>query len=404
MSVKSGIELGLLLKRYDNVTNSVHEGIIATDENGRIIHCNSSAGKLLGIGVDEVLGRQLSSILPDLPRIQSLAKNKSIETEICYRQKGGKKYFLATVAPVRAADDETLRGITLSFRNLSEVQSYAARLLNGSSRYSFDDIQGVSPVIASLKQKLGRTALTSSTVLIRGESGTGKELFAHAVHSASNRALRPFIAINCSAIPESLLESELFGYDEGAFTGAKKDGKPGKFELARGGTIFLDEIGDMPLHLQSKLLRVLESLSIERLGGTEPITIDVRIIAATHRNLEEMIERREFREDLYYRLNVIPVLVPPLRERPEDIPVLIEHFLNIYCKKLERDPQEFDPWARTILNNYSWPGNVRELQNTIEYAINMSERGQLITVEHLPAKDFSCKRGIPSGPDTRQFK
>jgi transcriptional regulator with PAS, ATPase and Fis domain len=240
--------------------------------------------------------------------------------------------------------------------------------------------------IESAKQKLGKAALTNSTVLIRGESGTGKELFAHSVHSASNRALRPFIAINCSAIPETLLESELFGYDEGAFTGAKKGGKPGKFELARGGTIFLDEIGDMPLHLQSKLLRVLESGSMERVGGTEPITVDVRIIAATHRNLEEMIERREFREDLYYRLSVIPVFIPSLRERPEDIPVLIAHFLSTYCKKLERDLKELDQQTRAILINYPWPGNVRELQNTLEYAINMSELGQLITVEQLPQR------------------
>jgi transcriptional regulator with PAS, ATPase and Fis domain len=383
---KTRDELGLLLKRYDNVTNSVQEGIIATDESGRVIHCNLSAGSLLGIEVGETLGKQLSSIFPDLPEVAYIIKKKIIVTELCCRYKEGKRYFLASVAPVMAENDETLRGITLSFRSLSEVQSYAIKMVNGRSRYSFDDIQGISVALEEVKQKLGKAALTNSTILIRGESGTGKELFAHSVHSASNRVLRPFIAINCSAIPESLLESELFGYDEGAFTGAKKGGKPGKFELTGGGTLFLDEIGDMPLHLQSKLLRVLESHSIERVGGTESITVDVRIIAATHRNLEAMIERREFRDDLYYRLSVIPVFVPPLRERPEDIPVMIDHFLNTYCKKFERDSQALDLRARTILTNYSWPGNVRELQNTIEYAVNMSELGQMITVEHLPQR------------------
>ena len=380
-------KLNVLLERYDNVVNSVHEGIIATDDNGQVIHLNRSAANLLGLESTQILGTTISDLFSGLPLLDDvLVRNKRLETEISYQYKRKKRYFLATVVPTIARDSQKIRGATISLRNLSEVQSYATKLVGEYSKYSFDDIQGESQGIRRVKEKLRKAALTDSTILIRGESGTGKELFAHSVHSASHRAKRPFLAINCSAIPESLLESELFGYEEGAFTGAKKGGKPGKFELANGGTLFLDEIGDMPLHLQSKLLRVLESRSIERVGGTEPINIDVRIIAATNRNLEEMVERREYRGDLYYRLSVIPVFVPPLRDRREDIPCLINHFLAKYCTKMERDIQELDPIVKARLINYDWPGNVRELQNAVEYAINMSEPGESILLEHLPQR------------------
>jgi len=383
---KAQDQLNVLLKRYDNVVNSVHEGIISTDQKGRIIHCNQSSCSLLGSGPDQFIGRRLNELFPDLPPEKIRNKNQPLETEVCYRYKGRKVYFLATIVPVLAQGSVTPRGVTVSLRNIEEVRSYAARLVGEYSKYSFDDILGVSPGILQAKASLGRAARTDSTILIRGESGTGKEIFAHAVHAAGYRSKGPFVAINCSAIPESLLESELFGYMEGAFTGAKKGGKPGKFELAEGGTLFLDEIGDMPIHLQSKLLRVLENRSIERVGGTEPLPVDVRIIAATNQNLEEMVDRHEFRGDLYYRLSVIPVFIPPLRERKEDIPVLIDHFLEKYGQKLARGTQELDERSTRTLIGYDWPGNVRELQNAIEYAINMSEPGQTITVDHLPQR------------------
>jgi PAS domain S-box-containing protein len=380
-------QLNVLLKRYNYVINSVHEGIIATDSDNNIVHMNRSASRLLELEEDRVLGKSILSLFPDLNI--SFADERPLETELDYKKtsKSRKKSFMATVVPILGENKEHM-GVNISIRNLSEVQSYASRLMGSFSKYSFDDIQGNSLALKQIKESLRKAALTDSTILIRGESGTGKELFAHAVHTASYRVDKNFIALNCSAIPDSLLESELFGYEEGAFTGAKKGGKPGKFELARGGTIFLDEIGDMPLHLQSKLLRVLENRVIERVGGIEQIPIDVRIIAATNRNLEEMVENHEFRDDLYYRLSVIPVFIPPLRERKEDIPILIEHFLAKYSKHMGRSLQRIDPQVQKMLLHYSWPGNIRELQNTIEYAINMSEDGQMIGMEHLPNRLF----------------
>ncbi|MCX7766745.1 MAG: sigma-54 dependent transcriptional regulator, partial [Candidatus Sumerlaeia bacterium] len=222
------------------------------------------------------------------------------------------------------------------------------------------------------------------TVLICGESGTGKELIARAIHYHSPRANNPLIVVNCAAIPEELLESELFGYVKGAFTGAYTS-KQGRFELAHTGTIFLDEIGDMSLRLQSKILRLLEEREIEPLGATRTIKIDVRIIAATNKNLEEAVRKNQFREDLYYRLHVVPIYVPPLRERLEDLPLLINHFVNIYNKKLGRNVQGFSPAAIEVLSKYHWPGNVRELENLVEQMIVIYSQG-IIDIEHLPDK------------------
>lgn len=382
-------ELNLSIKRYDNVVNSVAEAIIVTNQAGNIIHLNRSAVNWLSVELKDVVGHHLTSLFPDLTISDDvLEKRKKIETELSYQPKSKtkKEYFLATIMPVLTQDEKEVRGATISLRNLNDVHSYAAKFVGEYNKYTFEDIQGKSEGIDLVKSKLQKAARTDSTILIRGESGTGKELFAHAIHGASFRRNAPFVAINCSAIPETLMESELFGYEEGAFTGAKKGGKPGKFELAAGGTLFLDEIGDMPLHLQSKLLRVLENHSIVRVGGIDSIAIDVRIIAATNRNLEEMVETREFRGDLYYRLSVIPVFIPPLRERKEDILILIEYFLDKHRKILNRDRQLLDSSTLEFLLNYHWPGNARELQNAIEYAVNMSESGQQILPEHLPQR------------------
>ncbi|MEN6326782.1 MAG: sigma 54-interacting transcriptional regulator [Syntrophomonas sp.] len=382
-------ELTVLLKRYNYVIDSVHEGIIATDSDNNIVHINRSASRLLEVSEERLLGKAITSIFPDLDLSNDQSHKFPLETELDYRKTGKnrKKNFMGTVVSIRGNNSQHM-GFNISIRNLSEVQSYASRLMGSYGKYNFDDIQGNSLALLQVKENLRKAALTDSTIVIRGESGTGKELFAHGVHNASYRADKNFIAINCSAIPDSLLESELFGYEEGAFTGAKKGGKPGKFELAKGGSIFLDEIGDMPLHLQSKLLRVLENRVIERVGGIEHIPIDVRIIAATNRNLEEMVMNHEFRDDLYYRLSVIPVFIPPLRERKEDIPILIEHFLKKFSIHMGRNPQKLDPQVQNFLVNFRWPGNIRELQNTIEYALNMSPDGHVITMEHLPSRLF----------------
>jgi transcriptional regulator with PAS, ATPase and Fis domain len=236
-----------------------------------------------------------------------------------------------------------------------------------------------------------KTAKGSSSVLILGESGTGKELFAHAIHNASSRCHGPFIKVNCAAIPEGLLESELFGYEEGAFSGARKGGKPGKMELANGGTLFLDEIGDMPLSMQVKMLRVLQEREFERVGGTKTIKLDVRVITATNKELEELASTGQFRCDLYYRLNIVSLTIPPLRERKDDIPLLCEMLLRKINHKLECFVDTISPECMARLTAYHWPGNVRELENVLERAVNIMDEGVCILVEHLPSSILTPK-------------
>ncbi|HFB68472.1 MAG TPA: sigma-54-dependent Fis family transcriptional regulator, partial [Calditrichae bacterium] len=251
-----------------------------------------------------------------------------------------------------------------------------------SETYRFENIIGVSGKMQEVFRKIRKVASSDATVLIRGESGTGKELIARAIHFHSPRSDAPLVEINCASIPETLLESELFGHEKGAFTGAYKQ-KKGKFEIANGGTLFLDEIGELPLTLQAKLLRVLQDGRFTRVGGVENIEVNVRLIAATNANLEELLEAGKFREDLYYRLNVIPILIPPLRERLEDIGPLTDFFIQKYARKNKKHIKGISQEARYILMNYDWPGNVRELENAIENAVVMAE-GDIITPSDLP--------------------
>jgi formate hydrogenlyase transcriptional activator len=232
----------------------------------------------------------------------------------------------------------------------------------------FEQLVGKSSALEAVLEQVQRVAPTGSTVLIQGETGTGKELIARAVHDFSSRFARPFIKLNCAAIPFDLLESELFGHEKGAFTGAIAQ-KVGRFELADKGTLFLDEVGDIPLALQPKLLRVLQEQEFERLGGTRTHQVDVRLVAATNRNLVEMVKRNEFRSDLYYRLNVFPVPLPPLRERREDIPALVEHFVEIYARRMDKQIEHISPETMSALTSYQWPGNIRELQNFVERSV-----------------------------------
>lgn len=250
----------------------------------------------------------------------------------------------------------------------------------------FSNIIGNSEVMKGVIEKGKKIARGNANVLVAGESGTGKELLSRAIHFESSRGTGPFIAINCGAIPEALLESELFGYSSGAFTGANKNGKIGKFQLANKGTIFLDEIGDMPLQLQVKLLRVLQDKIVIPIGSNKPISIDIRIISATNKNLEAMVRGGKFREDLYYRLNVIPIELPPLRKRKEDIPILIQYLLNRYCSVYHEKKPEISTEAMDRLTQYPWSGNIRELENTIEYIVNMLQGDLIVRLEHLPDK------------------
>lgn|GEM_PF-953857 len=252
-------------------------------------------------------------------------------------------------------------------------------------RYTQDDILGVSPAIQRARLALQQIARMESTVLLSGETGTGKELFAHALHHLSNRRSGPFVAVNAAAIPEQLLESELFGYSSGAFTGAKKDGHRGRFQQANGGTLFLDEIGDLPLSLQAKLLRVLQEGEVDPIGGETPQQVDVRLVVASHRNLGQLVRDGVFRSDLYFRLNVVNIPIPPLRERPEDIPVLAERFLQDLCARYGVAPKHFSMDAMDLLRSYSWPGNVRELKNMAEHAFVFTP-GETIYPANLPVE------------------
>ncbi|HEX15679.1 MAG TPA: AAA family ATPase, partial [Deltaproteobacteria bacterium] len=266
-----------------------------------------------------------------------------------------------------------------TFRDLSALKELQDEV---REKYTFGDIVTRNPRMLEILKVLPEVAVSDATVLIQGESGTGKELFARAIHDLSPRKDGPLVKVNCAAVPETLLESELFGYVKGAFTDAKRD-KPGRFKLAEGGTIFLDEIGDMPLALQAKLLRVLESKEYEPLGATKTERADVRVVAATNRDLERMVKEGQFREDLYYRLNVFKIALPPLRERSEDIPLLVEHFIAKLNRKTGKDIQGLNEEAMRLLLDHPWPGNVRELENVLEHAFILC-KDRWIRPEHLP--------------------
>ncbi|MBC2722984.1 sigma 54-interacting transcriptional regulator [Desulfosporosinus sp.] len=365
--------LSLMANQFSAVINSIVEGLIAIDQAGFITDINKSAEKLLNISSLEACGQHISDIFPEFsaPKVLKFGQQYA-EQEIKYKNKDEISLFISTITPIKK--DQHIIGLVISFRTIREMRKLAGRLIREDRKYSLDGILGTSNCMTMLKQKMQLVAGTDSTILITGESGTGKELFARAIHEESHRKNGPFIAINCGAIPETLLESELFGYEEGAFTGASRGGKPGKFELANGGTIFLDEIGDMPMHLQVKLLRVLQEVEIERIGGVKPVWVDVRIIAATNRNLEEMIKEKLFRSDLFYRLSVIPFYVPPLRERKEDLILLLHHFLDKYNLILGKQVTGFTQEVQRKMLAYPWLGNVRELENAVEYAVNIATK------------------------------
>lgn len=380
---QSALKLENSLEKNIAILNAVHDGVIAIDQHGIIEQINHSASIFFHIDSEHYIGKNINHLLPESILDDITAGTKQfVDKEVGIALNNKTKYVFLTSQPVNR---NTLSGgAVLSFKNSKEVTSLARNFnLSGTQPINFDNIIGQGTSIKSVKDLSRRVAIGDSTVLIRGESGTGKELFARAIHNESLRSNGPFIAVNCAAIPEPLLESELFGYVEGAFTGARRGGKPGKCELAVGGTLFLDEVGDIPLFLQSKFLRMLQERTIERVGGTKTIPIDVRIIAATHRNLESMIENKEFREDLYYRINVIPIVLPPLRERREDIYSISKHFLNKYAMRMNKNITDISTGAIDALGSYSWPGNIRELENSIEYAVNV-ETTNIIMLNSLP--------------------
>jgi transcriptional regulator with PAS, ATPase and Fis domain len=408
--LKEALEQNRLL---DSILNSAYEDVGAVDREGRVIYANEKGALRLGIDRRAIIGRFMREIRSDC-LMEKVARSGVPQMGKLWHVKD--KFVPVMVLPL--IENGEVKGAVCKsvFRDLSEAEDFIKKIRpycrqtikvnpvsgNGSagSRYTFDDIVGESPAMKAAKELARRSALTEATVLLLGESGTGKELFAHAIHSASPRKDGPFLRVNCASIPEPLLESELFGYEEGAFTGARKGGKPGKFELANGGTIFLDEVGDMSLNMQAKLLRVLQEGEIEKVGGTQTRQVDVRVIAATNQDLKAKVQRGEFREDLYYRLEVILIRIPPLRERLEDIHLLVSHLVSRLCAKYGKDPFQIAPPVFEILKAYSWPGNVRELGNVLEGAVCLADK-QVIGAADLPPH-FVERTGktccLPAGP------
>lgn len=355
------------------ITDEVEEAVVILDKNYNISHLNRKAMDILNIENNDNLEMNIES-----------TGNYFLDEEEYKVLFNNKEYFL--IGTVNDIEIEEKYKYIFIFNESKTVKNKINKLVNINDDGIFDNVLGSSSKIMNIKKKIMRFAESTSTVLITGESGSGKEMFARAIHKASKRSEGPFIAVNCGAIPENLLESELFGYVKGAFTGADSKGKIGKFELANGGTIFLDEIGNMPFYMQVKLLRAIQERELMSVGSNESIKVDIRIIAATNRNLEELIEEGSFREDLYYRLSVIPIEIPPLRQRIEDIKLLTYNFANKYSKLFDRDFIGIDGEIWNYLLKYSWPGNIRELQNAVEFMINMMDTSGVINKETIPKR------------------
>lgn len=395
MESKELNELQEKVRFYETILDNIYNGVMITDPEGKIIFFSKTYGNFLGIDPKGTIGKHCTEVIENT-RMHIVAKTGVPEIDQPHPIKGqdmvvqripiklnGK--LLAVYGQVMFKNVRDVHTLARKLNVLeSKVEFYEKELENlRSSKYTINNIVGKSEKIVELKRLALKAAKTNAPVLLIGESGTGKELFAHAIHHASDRRTHPFIRLNCAAIPKDLLEAELFGYEPGAFTGAGTKGKPGKFELAHRGSIFLDEISDLPPEMQPKLLRVLEEKEMERLGGTRLTKCNFRLIAATHENLERCVEEGRFRKDLYYRLNVIPIHIPPLRERKEDIPFISEHLIQIINKDLGTHVTEISPEVINIFQHYDWPGNVRELANILERIIYITE-GDTIQFRHLP--------------------
>jgi transcriptional regulator with PAS, ATPase and Fis domain len=370
----------------ETVLEVAYEGVAVVDEAGMITLANGRFCNKVGAEKDQVLGGHIDRFIPmaddQLPlRVMEINGKPCVVSALPIIKEGNTKGVVVKIYE----DLDQLADIVQQINRINiQLNYYKDELykVNGTS-YTVGSIVCRDERMATLKSQVMQVGRSNSTVLVTGESGTGKELFAHSIHNASNRRKEPFIKVNCSAIPAELAEAELFGYEDGAFTGARKQGKPGKFELADGGTIFLDEIGDMPLVLQSKLLRVIQDKEIERIGGIKSRKVDVRIIAATNRDLKRMAGEGTFREDLYFRINVVELKIPPLRERQNDIPLLVDTFIKKYNRLLTRRVEGVSDQAMEALTCYGWPGNIRELENIVERMLNYRESG-LIELQDLP--------------------
>jgi transcriptional regulator with PAS, ATPase and Fis domain len=389
-------EISMYKSVLEQILENAYEGVVVTDATGKIIMLNNAYANYLGIDAQAAIGKHVTEVI-DNTRVHTVVQ--SGVAEFGKLQRIGSHKAVVTRLPIMF-NQEIVAGVGIvHYRELQDMKELLDKLNSletelaqikqeyGGQRvthYTIQDIVGESLQVIALKKQIRKAADSNSTVLILGENGTGKELVAHAIHFLSARSHKPFVRINCAAIPADILESELFGYVGGAFTGSNRGGKKGKIEMADGGTLFLDEIGDMSFPMQAKLLRFLQEKEIERLGENKVRQIDVRVLAATNQNLPEQIRNKQFREDLYYRLQVLQLDVPPLRDRQQDIALLVGFFVEKFNRIFGKKIQTIAPAVSDILHCYHWPGNVRQLENVLERAFNMVEAEEILP-EHLPA-------------------
>jgi transcriptional regulator with PAS, ATPase and Fis domain len=384
-----------MLYILQHMIENPYMGVLYIDTSCQIILVNQTFADILEVDRDSLIGKHVNEVIPRSRLPYTISNGETNLCELCcvnHKEMISMRVpiynegeIVGAMAKTLFLDMEAARIMVQHMNNLQNSNS-VEKHAKYYGKYTLDDIVGNSQNIVRIKTLCAQVANNVSNVLIIGESGTGKELFAHAIHNSGYRRNNPFVRINCACIPQNLLESELFGYEEGSFTGAKKGGKIGKFELAHEGTIFLDEIGELPLMMQAKLLSFLQEREFERIGGSKLIQSDVRIIAATNTDLVEAIAQGSFREDLYYRLNVVSILIPPLKNRLDDIEILIKHFISKINQKLGTAIAEVDEESLALLKSYEWPGNIRELENIIERAINLAslDRQKIIQAQYLP--------------------
>jgi PAS domain S-box-containing protein len=367
-------ELLLSNSYLEAMLDSIAAGIVSIDQNGAVKTANTHAAEMFGFEEEALLSMHASDLFDGWSDVLAVLRSgqRFMDEDVFVRAAANKLQFNLSAYPVLDAEG-ALRTVILVFKDVKKVRKLANRIMGRRAIYTFSKIIGRNAAFVRVMDFAKKMADSRSNILITGESGTGKELFAQAVHNHSDRREEAFVAINCAAIPRSLIESELFGYEEGSFTGARNGGQPGKFEVADGGTVFLDEIGEMPLDMQTRLLRVIEEGTVCRIGSSREVVVNVRIIAATNTELEAEVAKGNFRKDLFYRLNVLPMRLPPLRERKDDIPILVEFFMDRITRKLNKRPVDIPPERLRDLVAYDWPGNIRELENFVELMVNAED-------------------------------
>ncbi|BCQ29926.1 sigma 54-interacting transcriptional regulator (plasmid) [Caballeronia sp. NK8] len=373
-----------LVEEQRAIIDHIGDGLMVIGQGQVLRHVNSVAGRILGIDPKASIGRTLNAVIDFEPIVGPIFTTGVgyVDRELIIDSPARHLHLLDTAIPIKNRCGEVV-SVVNTFREMRRVRKMAGRYAGNHARFTFDNVIGSSAGMKRAVDAAKKAARGASNVLLSGESGVGKEVFAQAIHNAGARAAQPFIAINCAALPHALIESELFGHAPGSFTGAARDGRPGKFESADGGTVFLDEISELPIDVQAKLLRVLQEREVTRIGDTRGIPVDVRIVCASNRDLASMVLAKTFREDLYYRCNVIEITIPPLRERREDIRAMAAFFLDRYCTRMHKPTPEIAEQALRQLEAHDWPGNVREIENLVEKIVNFNEGERIADISAL---------------------